>query len=102
MSNIDIRPNFRPSIQADRKPTAKDVKKAQDLLAHLSTAPLSSSPVVAVDSVGLGGGEWMEAYEFVVVRRFRMDGDLIVGGANGEVFNVSAFATRMKNLSELL
>lgn len=102
MTNIDIRPNFRPTIQADRKPTIKDVKKANALLEHLSTAPLASSPVVAVDAVGLGGGEWMEGYEFVVVRRYRMGGDVIVGGANGEVFNLSAHVTRIKNLSELL
>lgn len=102
MTNIDIRPNFHPTIQADRKPTIKDVKKANSLLQRLSTASLASSPVVAVGSVGLGDGEWMESYEFVMVRRYRMGGDLIVGGANGEVVNISAYVTRIKNLSELL
>lgn len=101
MANIEIRSNLTPILDGDQTPTSVDVARAQQLVDYLSTVPLHTRPEVTLGPVLIGGGGWVESYDFVVVRRFRVDGNLIVGGENGEVFNVSAAVTRARNLVEM-
>lgn len=63
------------------------------------TAPLGQHSVVTIpqaviDGVTVGG------YEFLVVRRYYINGELHLGGSNGEVLNATKFIADFKAFLE--
>ena len=101
MANIETHPNLTPILDADRTVTSEDVDRAQQLVNYLSNVPLGTRPEVTLGKVSIGSGGWLDGYDFVVVRRFWQNGELIVGGENGEIFNASASVARARELMEL-
>lgn len=89
----------QPDVEAM---TFRELKEALYLVKVLAdiwqNTPLSQgidAKLVNVVFIGPGGEESdpVAEYEFVVTRRYTLDGELHIGGANGEVLNATATLT---------
>ena len=84
--------NFKPEDDAN---LAIYLDRLPMLEAYMSGAPLQEKPVVTLSKVQIVGDddnvEAIENLEFIITRRYKSGGELYVGGANGEVLNVTAF-----------
>lgn len=57
----------------------------------LSDTPLTKSIYVEIDGAEIDGLGAVENYTFIVVRRFKVNGVLHIGGQNGEILNTEDF-----------
>lgn len=74
--------------------TTQEIENLEDFMTQ---ANLQDNIVFTV-AKGYVGGELIEEYKFMVTRRYLLDGELHLGGANGEVLNMTAFAYQLKAL----
>ncbi|MBC9704870.1 MAG: hypothetical protein H9W81_07820 [Enterococcus sp.] len=73
----------------------KDVKDAlAKLRGYMSENSLIGGMVFTAESAAVDGLGQVENYQFIVTRRFFIDGELHLGGANGEIVNVDAMVTQ--------
>jgi hypothetical protein len=66
------------------------VSRIPQLAKFLTEVPFHSTPVMTLSTAHFDG-MIVEDYQFVITRRFRLGGELHIGGANGEVLNVDTF-----------
>lgn len=70
-----------------------DIGRLEKLWLETPLVPTMSVTVNMVEFIGPDGShsDLVREYSFVIVRRYTLNDDVYLGGANGETFNATAF-----------
>jgi hypothetical protein len=104
--DANIFPVFEDLTPEELKTTTILSKRIPAEMEHFfSEAPLTQTPVATIAKAEVETGmehtqTFVKNYQFVITRRYMHNGELHVGGANGEVLNVYLLIEALKTFIE--